>query len=111
LKEVIGLDMRHPHQVDFARVGDNQASATTEAPFHNRGKDRMAFGGVRTNHEDHVGSRDRIEILGACRRAKRRLEAIAGWLMANARAGIDVIVTEGRAHQLLHEIGFLVGAS
>src|SRR5271156_5528670 len=31
--------------------------------------------------------------------------------MANAGAGIDVVVAKGGAHQFLDEIGFLVGAS
>ena len=31
--------------------------------------------------------------------------------MADAGAGVDVVVAEGRAHQLLHQIGFFVGAA
>jgi hypothetical protein len=52
-----------------------------------------------------------VEILGAGWRAEGGLEAIAGGRMANAGAGIDVVIAERGAHQLLDEIGFLVGAS
>src|ERR1700730_2085785 len=31
--------------------------------------------------------------------------------MAHAGAGVDVVVTEARAHELLHQVGLLVGAA
>ena len=54
---------------------------------------------------------DRLEILRAGGRAERRLQAVAGRRVADARAGVDVVVAEGGAHQLLHEVGLLVGAA
>ncbi len=45
------------------------------------------------------------------RRAERRLEPVTGRRVTYARAGIDVVVAEGRAHHLLHQVGFLVGAA
>ena len=39
------------------------------------------------------------------------LQAIAGRRMADAGAGIDVVVAEAGADQLLDEVGFLVGAA
>ncbi len=39
------------------------------------------------------------------------LEAIAGGRVAHAGAGIHVVVAEGGADQLLHQVGFLVGAA
>ena len=71
----------------------------------------MALGRIRADHHDDVGLEHRIEILGAGRRAEGGLESIAGRRMADARAGIDVVVAEGRAHQLLHQVRFLVGAA
>ena len=54
---------------------------------------------------------DRVEILRAGRGAVGLAEAVAGRRMADARAGVDVVVEEALAHQLLDEIGLLVGAA
>ena len=53
----------------------------------------------------------RVEILRAGRGAEGRLQAIAGRRVADARAGIDIVVAEAGADQLLDEIGLLVGAA
>ena len=82
-----------------------------QAPLHLRGEHRMAVGRVRADHEDHVGLHHRVEILRAGRLAQRVLESVAGRRMAHARAGVDVVVAEAGAHQLLHEVGLLVGAA
>ena len=39
------------------------------------------------------------------------LEAVAGRRVADARAGVDIVVAEAGADQLLHQIGFFVGAA
>ena len=39
------------------------------------------------------------------------LQAVAGRRVADARAGVDVVVAERGAHQLLHQVGFFVGAA
>ena len=54
---------------------------------------------------------DRLEVLRAGRGAERRHQAVAGRRVADAGAGIDVVVAEGGAHQLLDEVGLLVGAA
>ena len=61
--------------------------------------------------EDDVGLVDRVEILRAGRGAEGLVEAIAGRRMADARAGVDVIVAEAAADQLLNEIALLIGAA
>src|SRR3954451_5094524 len=66
---------------------------------------------VRADDEDDVGLRDRLEILGARRRAECLLQPVARRRMADARAGIDVVVAEGGADELLNEEGFLVRAA
>ena len=71
----------------------------------------MAFGGVGADHHDHVGMLHRVEVLRAGRLAEGLLEPVAGRRVAYARAGVDVVVAEGCAHQLLHQVGFLVGAA
>src|SRR5713101_7603877 len=71
----------------------------------------MPFGRVRADHHDDVGFVHRVEVLGAGRSSERGLETIAGRRMTHARAGIDVVVAEGRAHQLLDEISLFVGAA
>ncbi len=58
-----------------------------------------------------VGVLDRVEILRARRGAEGRLEAVAGRRMADARAGIDIVVAEAGADQLLHQERFFIGAA
>ena len=79
--------------------------------LHARSKHRMPVGRIGADDHHHVRFHHRIEVLGAGGFAERGLQAITGRRMADARAGIDVVVAEGRAHQLLHQIGFLVGAA
>src|SRR5690606_37481477 len=67
--------------------------------------------GVGAHDDDHVSEHDGVEGLRAGRFAQRGLEAIAGGRVADARAGVDVVGAEGRAHQLLHQVGFFVGAA
>ena len=71
----------------------------------------MRVGRIGADDEDHVGFVDRLEILRAGGRAKRLAEAIAGRRMADARAGVDIVVAEAGAHQLLDQEHFLVGAA
>ena len=108
---VIGLDMGRLHQVDPARIGDDELGALTQALLHPRAENGVTVGRVRTDDEDHVGMRHRGKILRAGRGAERRHQAVAGGRMADAGAGIDVVVAEGGANELLDEVGFLVGAA
>src|SRR5262249_61985072 len=63
--------------------------------------------------EVHVrgGMLGRFEVLGACGRAVGGLQPIAGRRVADAGAGVDIVVAEGRAHQLLDEESLFVGAA
>ena len=54
---------------------------------------------------------DRVEILRAGRGAEGRGQPIAGRRMADAGAGVDIVVAETGADQLLHQIGFFIGAA
>ena len=108
---VVGFDMRRAHEVDAARIDDDQLGALAQALLHARGKHRMAVGGIGTDDQDDVGLLDGIEILRAGRGAVGGLEPVAGGRMAHPRASIDIVVAEGGAHELLHEIGLFVGAA
>ena len=68
----------------------------------------MGIRRVGADHEDDVGLLDAPEVLGAGGFAERRLEAVAGRRVAHARAGVDVVVAEGRAHHALHDVDLLV---
>ena len=93
---VVGLDMRRAHEVDAARIDDDQLGALAQPLLHARGEHRVAVGRVGADDHDHVGMLDRVEILGAGRGAEGGLEAIAGRRVADPRAGIDIVVAEGR---------------
>ena len=58
-----------------------------------------------------IGLHDGRERLRTGRLAQRVLQAVAGRGMTHARAGVDVVVAERRAHQLLDEIRLFVGAA
>ena len=76
-----------------------------------RGEHRMRLARIGADHHDHVGQRDRLEGLRAGRGAVGLPEAVAGGRVADARAGVDVVVAERRAHHLLHQERLLVGAA
>jgi hypothetical protein len=71
----------------------------------------MGVARIGADHDDDVGPLDRLEGLRAGRFAQRLLEPVAGRRMADAGAGIDVVVAESRAHQLLHQVVLFVGAA
>ena len=108
---IAGLDMGRAHHVDPARIDDDQLRALAQPPLHPRGEDRVAVGRVGADHDHHVAGLDAVEILGAGRGAEGGLEAVAGRRMADPRAGIDIVVAEAGADQLLDEEGLLVGAA
>jgi hypothetical protein len=108
---IIGRDMRHAHEIGAARIDHDQARALAQALLEARGEDRMGIGRVGADHQDHVALLDGVEILGAGRRAEGRPEAEPSRRMTDAGAGIDIVVAEATTHQLLHQIGLLVGAA
>ena len=111
-RQVMGcLDMRRGDHVDAARIDDDQLGALAQPLLQPRGKDRMAVGRVGADDDDDIGVLDRIEILRAGRGAEGGAEAVAGRRMADAGAGIDIVVAEAGADQLLDEIGFFIGAA
>ncbi len=111
LQVMAGLDVRAAHEVDPARVDDDELGALTQSPLHPRREDRVAVGGVGPDDDDDVRLGDRREILRAGRRAEGRLEAVAGRRMADPRAGVDVVRPERRADHLLDEVDLLVRAA
>ena len=111
LQVVVGFDVRRAHQRDLARIDDDQFRTLAQAALQLRAEHRMAFGRVGADENDGVGLHDRSEFLRTGRLTHRVLQAIARGRMAHARAGIDVVVAESRAHQLLHQEGFLVGTA
>ncbi|OIQ79003.1 hypothetical protein GALL_392840 [mine drainage metagenome] len=111
LQVVGGVHVGAAHQVDAARVGDDQSRAGAQSLLQPRREHRVRVGRVGADDQDHVGVVDRLEGLRSGRSAEGLPQPVAGRRMAHARAGIDVVVAESRAHQLLHQIGFLVGAA
>ena len=108
---VLRLDMRGADDVDAARIDHDQFGACAQTLLHARREHRMRIGRVGADDHHHVGVFDRIEILRAGRGAEGGGEAVAGRRMADAGAGIDIVVAEAGADQLLHQIGFFVGAA
>ena len=111
LQVVARRDVRRAHDVNRARVDHDQLRALAHAALHLRAENRMALGDVRADQHDHVALHDRSERLRAGGFAKRVLEAITGRRMADPGAGVDVVVAEARAHQLLDQERLLVAAA
>ena len=88
------LDMRHAHQVDAPRIDDDQLGALAQPLLHARGEHRMPVGRIGADEHHHVGMLDRIEILRSGRGAERRAQPVAGRRMADARAGVGVVVAK-----------------
>jgi hypothetical protein len=106
-----GADVRAAHQLDAARVDHDQPRALAHAALQARGEHRVRVGRVGADDDDQVGALDRLGSLRAGRGAEGLAQAVAGGRVADARAGVDVVAAEGGAHQLLHQVGFLVGAA
>ena len=109
---IVGLDMRRCCTRSMRRGSMTISLAPSRRRrFIREANTGWRVGRVGADDHDHVGLVDRVEILRAGRGAERRLQAIAGGRMADARAGVDVVVAEGGAHHLLHQEGFFVGAA
>ena len=108
---MLRLDMRRAHDVGAARIDHDQLGALPQPLLQPRGEHRMPVGRVGADDHHDIGMIDAVEILGAGRGAEGGLQAIAGRRMADARAGVDVVVAKTLPHQLLDEIGLLVGAA
>jgi hypothetical protein len=76
---------------------DDQPRALAQAALHARGEHRVAVGRVGADHHDTSALSHRIEVLRAGRLAERLLQAVAGRRVADARAGVDVVVAEAAA--------------
>jgi hypothetical protein len=110
-KMIVRLHMRHPDKVDPAGIENDQLGALAQSFFHAGSEHRMRIGRVGTDNQDHIRFIDRVEILGSGGRAESGPKAIAGRRMADPRAGIDIVVAETGANELLDEVGLFVGAA
>ena len=105
------FDVRRADQADLARVDDDQLRTLAQAPFHLRREYRVAGSRVGTDDHDDVGIHDAVEWLRAGRCAERRIQAVARRRMADARAGIDVVVAHRGTHELLYDEDLFVSAT
>jgi hypothetical protein len=103
---IVGLDVRRLHQRNRARIDHDEFRAGAQATLHLRREHGMRLGGTGADDHDHVGVLHRDELLRARGFAHGVFQAVAGGRMADARAGVDVVGAEGRAHQLLHQERF-----
>ena len=61
-----GCDVRRAHEVDLARIDDDELCAFAQPRLHARAEDRVRVGRIGADHDDHVGLVDRVRNL-ACR--------------------------------------------
>jgi hypothetical protein len=106
-----GFDMRRANEIDAAGIDDDELRALAQPLLHARGEDGVAVGRVGADQQNDIRLLDAVEILRAGRGAEGLAEAVPGRRVADAGAGIDVVVAETTADELLHEEGLLVGAA
>ena len=105
------LDMGGADHVDPPRIDDDQFRALAQAPLHPAGEDRMPVCRVCPDHDHHIRLHHAVEILRAGGGAEGGLQAVAGRRVADAGAGIDIVVAEAGADQFLDEESLLVRAA
>ena len=105
------LDMRAFHHFGAARINHDQLGPLTQALFQAAGEDRVARDRIGPDHNDHIGLFYRIKVLRSSRGAQRLAQAVTRGRVADACAGVGVVVQEDRTGKFLHEIGFFVGAA
>ncbi len=106
-----GFDMGGANDVGSARIDHDQFGAGAQALLQSRSEHRMAVGRIGADDHHDVGMLDGIEILGAGGGAEGARQTIAGRGMADAGAGIDVVVAKTGADQFLHHEHFFIGAA
>ena len=111
LEVIVGPVVRARYAFGDTRVDHDQLGALAQATLHLRGEHRVASRGVGTDDHDHVRLEHRVKRLSSGRLAEGLLETVTGRRVADAGAGVDVVVAKRGTHQLLHQIAFLVGAA
>ncbi len=105
------LDVRAAHEVDAARVNDDEPGAGPQ-PLLQAGREHgMGVRRVGPDEQHDVGLLDGGEVLRAGRRPERLLQPEARRRMADPGAGVHIVRAEGRAHHLLDGEHLLVGAA
>ncbi len=110
-RQVQRLHMRRFHHLGAAWIDHDQLGALAQPLLQPRGEHRMSRRRIGADDQDDVGVLDRVEVLRAGRGAEGLRQAIAGRRMADTGAGVDIVVAEAGADQLLHQIGFFIGAA
>ena len=108
---VLRLDMGGAHDVGAARINHDQSGTGAQPLFQARGEHRMTVGRVGADDHHDVGVFHRVEVLRAGGGAEGRGQAVAGRRVADSGAGVDVVVAEAGADQLLHHEDFFIGAA
>ena len=108
---MVGLDVWAPDQIDAARVDDDEAGARAKALLEAGGEDGMGVGRVGPDDNDHVGLVDRLKVLRAGRSPVCLRKSEAGRRVADAGAGVDIVVAEAHAHELLDQKHLFVRAA
>ncbi len=110
-RQVQRVDMRRVHHFGAARIDHDQLGALANPLFQAGGEYRMGGSRIGADDDGDVGIFDRVEVLGAGRGAEGDGKAISGRRVADAGTGIDIVVAEAGADQLLNQVGFFVGAA
>ncbi len=110
-KMTVRLDMDTLHQIDFTRIDDDQLRAAAQTLLEAGGEDRMRIGRIGADDKHNIGVLHRSEILGAGGSAVGARQTEAGRRVADAGAGVHIVIAKTHTHELLDEIHLLVRAT
>ena len=110
-KVKIGFHVRCTHQLNTTWVNNDKVCALAQSSLEPRPKDGVCFRGIGPHNHNDVSIRDRREVLRARGLSKCLLQAVAGGRMADARAGVDIVVTKSCTHHFLNQPNFFIGTT
>ena len=92
-------------------VDDNERRAFEYGLTDSRSRYRMRFSGIGANEHQAIGERNFGDGIGGGAGAQCLLHAPGGGSVTDARAAVDIVGADHRAHEFLHQVVFFVGAA
>ena len=104
----IGSHVRRTDDFNPTRINNNEVSTFSQSFFQARPKDGVSLCWVGSHHDYHVSIGNGRKVLCSSRLTQGLLQTVTRWGVANASAGIDVIVTKSGPHHFLDQPHFLI---
>ena len=100
--------MRRTDDFNATRIDNDKVSTLSQSFLQARPKYRVRFCGVGSHHNNHVSVGNGSKVLCSSGLTQGLLQTIASWGVADASAGIDVVITKSSPHHFLDQPHFLI---